>query len=203
MTLPKNTSAWSSLGWLEPQFAHILLATTVAETAINSLVLSSLQSGTLRAKAKFAYFLVENQQFEDEIINPQIWTRVVAEMLDDAFWSPAGRLHTTQPPVRLSGIVLDAEGILPLLQKEEIPREQLAIDSRRAGRPARCHGEAIASVTIDLADLSETELRPYTSASVGSLLRDVYVRLGEAPPNDQNLDRYGSGILRVLRNRQG
>jgi hypothetical protein len=70
------------------------------------------------------------------------------------------------------------------------------------GRPAAKHGDAIATITLRLAEQPAEMLERYTVASLCLELSAEYQRLGNAPPSERNLETYASGILRVLRARK-
>lgn len=71
------------------------------------------------------------------------------------------------------------------------------------GRPAANHGQIIAETALRLASLNESQLKAYKSSSLSEELKAAYLAHSEAPPSERNRENYASGILRVLRARNG
>ena len=167
----------------------------------------------VQAMAKTAVFSrgTDRKTKSDFPIWAGFWTSGGGEYLSAAFWQSGdftGYPFATDPSMTVNffDIVFRRDDIAAMIQTPTISPPSLqdaekVIDA--GGRPAASsHGDAIAAVTLRLASLNLSELKAYSGAAVGAELAAEYAKLDERPPHERNLDKYGAGILRVLRERK-
>lgn len=104
---------------------------------------------------------------------------------------------STPLKVTVTAIEINEEILLDQLGWQKSRMEQNP--ARSGGRPSPNHGEAIASLTLQLSALSTAELNGLTNQHVAADLLLTYKNQPRTPPSQDSLEKYAGGILRVLR----